>query len=168
MKRLSPPMHFGRRGVATIEFAIMLSLVLVPLTFGVTELGRAAYQYNTMTKMVRDAARHLSEVTPGTSTLAVKCLAITGVATNNGTTCSGSVLIPGLTVGHVTVCDRVTCPNTCNLIPVVVNGTTRGTVHLATVSIGPPGTAVAFASLVSAIVPSFSFGAISATFAVKA
>lgn len=46
-------------GVAILEFALVLPLLLL-LTFIVTEYGRALYQYNILTKSVRDAARYLS------------------------------------------------------------------------------------------------------------
>ena len=47
------------RGVSLIEFALVLPMLLL-LTFITTEFGRALYQYNTITKSVRDAARYLS------------------------------------------------------------------------------------------------------------
>jgi Flp pilus assembly protein TadG len=52
-----------QRGVAIIEFALVLPLLLI-LTFITTEFGRALYQYNTITKSVRDAARYLSVQDP--------------------------------------------------------------------------------------------------------
>ena len=45
------------RGVAMLEFTIVLPVILV-LILGVTELGRAMVRYNTLTKAVRDGARH--------------------------------------------------------------------------------------------------------------
>ena len=153
----------SQRGVAAVEFAIMLSFVLVPLTFGITELGRATYQYNTMTKGVRDAARYLSTVTPDTQVLAAQCVAITGLLANNGSACSNPVLVPGLTLSNVDVCDRVRCFNSCNLVPVVVSGVSRGTVNLVKVTISRQP----FVPLVGLGISSFTFGPISATFAVK-
>lgn len=52
-------MNNKQRGVAIIEFALILPLLLV-LTFITTEFGRALYQYNIIAKSVRDAARYLS------------------------------------------------------------------------------------------------------------
>ena len=49
----------SQRGVAIIEFALVLPLLLI-LTFITTEFGRAMYQYNALTKSVRDATRYLS------------------------------------------------------------------------------------------------------------
>lgn len=51
-------------GVAMVEFAIILPLLLL-LLFGVTELGRALYQQNTLYKAVEAGARYLAR-TSGT------------------------------------------------------------------------------------------------------
>jgi Flp pilus assembly protein TadG len=55
-----------QRGVALVELALVLPILLV-MTFIVTEFGRAIYQYNTITKSVRDAARYLTTQTPNSS-----------------------------------------------------------------------------------------------------
>lgn len=52
-------MQKNEKGVAAVEFALVLPLLLI-LTFITTEFGRALYQYNTLTKSVRDAVRYLS------------------------------------------------------------------------------------------------------------
>ena len=152
-----------QRGAAAVEFAILLALVLVPLTLGVAEMGRAAYYYNTMSKGVRDAARFMILQTPGTRELEAKCLAITGSSANSGGGCTQPVLVPGLVTGEVTVCDRVLCAASHNLVPVTVNGVTLGTANLVTVTISGQ----VFRSLLGAALD-FTFGPISATFSVKA
>lgn len=53
-----------QQGSALVEFALVLPLLLI-LCFVITELGRAYYQYNTLAKSVREAARFLSVRTPG-------------------------------------------------------------------------------------------------------
>ncbi|MDP3822974.1 MAG: pilus assembly protein [Burkholderiales bacterium] len=53
-----------QRGVAIVEFALVLPFLLL-LTFITTEFGRAIWQYNTLTKSVRDSVRYLSIQTPG-------------------------------------------------------------------------------------------------------
>jgi len=53
-----------QRGLAAMEFAIALPLIIL-VALAVTELGRGLYQYNTLTKAVRDGARHLSNVAVG-------------------------------------------------------------------------------------------------------
>ncbi len=57
-------MRQRQHGVAILEFALVLPLLLI-LTFITTEYGRALYQYNTLAKSVRDAARYLSVQVPG-------------------------------------------------------------------------------------------------------
>jgi len=58
-------MDTRQRGVALVEFAFVLPLLLV-LSLLAAELGRAVYRYNTTAKAVRDAVRYLSVQTPGT------------------------------------------------------------------------------------------------------
>ena len=57
-------MNKRQKGVAIVEFALILPFLLL-LTFITTEFGRAIWQYNTLTKSVRDSARYLSIQTPG-------------------------------------------------------------------------------------------------------
>jgi len=142
-----------QRGAAAIEFALLFP-VLAALTFGVTEFGRAIYQYNTIAKSVRDAARFQSSVSSG-DTLAARCLAVTGSTAVSGTSCGrGTSLLPGLNLVHATACDRVTCPATHNLRP-----TGRGVVNLVTITV----TGYPFTSMVPFVMPSITFGPISAT-----
>ena len=91
------------RGVAAVELALLMPLLLA-LTFGTTELGRAIYTYNTLDKTVRDAVRHLSQHGPGDPVIIAeaKCLAVFG-----NLTCVGTPVAPGLTTGAVAVCDSV-------------------------------------------------------------
>jgi hypothetical protein len=79
-------MKATQRGVAIVEFALILPLLLL-LTFTVTEFGRAMYQYNTITKSVRDAARYLSMQTPGSAAAitAARNLIVYGNTAGTGT-----------------------------------------------------------------------------------
>jgi len=83
------------RGVAIIEFALILPMLLI-MTFIVIEMGRAVMEYNTIAKALRDAARYLSLQTPGTKTAEAKNLVVYG---NPGGT--GPQLLPGLTTAQV-------------------------------------------------------------------
>lgn len=74
----------NQSGVALVEFALILPLLLV-MTFIVTEFGRAIYQYNTLTKSVRDAARYLSIQTPDTRIEEARNLIVYGNTTGDGT-----------------------------------------------------------------------------------
>lgn len=53
--RLSKPRR--ESGLATLEFAICAPLLFL-LMLGTAEFGRVLFQYNTLTKAVRDGARH--------------------------------------------------------------------------------------------------------------
>lgn len=55
-----PSLPSGQLGVAVIEAAIILPLVIF-LMLAVAEIGRAISQYNTLTKAVRDAARYVAD-----------------------------------------------------------------------------------------------------------
>ena len=118
-----------RRGVATVEFSILIVPLLL-LLFGVTEYGRAIYQYNTLVKSVRSAARYLSTVQAGSGYAAARCLAVYGT-----TNCSGSPLAPGLTTNMVTICDAsiASCQATH-----LSQHTGHGTINLVTVTINDP------------------------------
>lgn len=84
-------------GVAIVEFALVLPLLLI-LTFITTEFGRALYQYNVLTKSVRDAARYMSTQTPGDTTKypIAKNLVVYGNPAGSGTP-----LVIGLTAAQV-------------------------------------------------------------------
>lgn len=51
----------GQRGIAAVEFAIILPVVML-LMLATAELGRVFYQYNTLTKAVENGARYLAAV----------------------------------------------------------------------------------------------------------
>jgi hypothetical protein len=86
-----------QRGTAIVEFALILPLLLV-LTFTVTELGRAFYQYNVLTKSVREAARYLSTRTAGATAEIAKAKKIIVYGSPNG---SGNAILPGLSLSNV-------------------------------------------------------------------
>jgi Flp pilus assembly protein TadG len=140
-----------QRGVASVELAFLI-IPLVLLTFGTTEFGRAIYQYNTLAKATRDAARFLSGQGPGDAVdlASAKCLAVYG-----NTDCSGGItLLPGLTTDMVTVCDSISCPSTNLNQP-----TGSGVINLVTVTIS----GYQFTSLVPFIAPNMTFNNISTT-----
>lgn len=91
----------GQRGVALLEFTILVPLLLL-LLFGITEFSRALFEFDTLDKATRDACRYLSTQAPGNSAAqaVATCLAVYG-----DTDCSGPPLAPGLTTGMVVICD---------------------------------------------------------------
>ncbi len=85
-------------GQSLLEFAVVLPLMLV-IAFGVTEFGRAFYQYNTLSKALRDGARYMSSHTYSTSEQSnAKNMVIYG-----NTSGTGSPVLPGLTSGQIAV-----------------------------------------------------------------
>ena len=58
-RKKSTSMSARQRGVAIIEFTIVLP-ILVVLLLAVAEIGRAFLQFNTLTRAVRDSARYVS------------------------------------------------------------------------------------------------------------
>ncbi|SIT45911.1 TadE-like protein [Paraburkholderia piptadeniae] len=92
------------RGAVAVEFAF-LAIPLTLLLLGIAEFGNAYYQYNTIDKSVRDAARMLSAYSPLQAdypVAAAQCLVAYG---NTG--CSGSPLVGGLKTSMVVICDQV-------------------------------------------------------------
>jgi hypothetical protein len=142
-------------GVVAVELAI----VLIPLTmllFGITELGRAFYQYDTIVKSARSAARYLSVQTTGVGIPQAKCLVVAG--TMDPDACAPP-LVSGLTGGMVTVhyIDGVsTCP------PGVVTGC--GAINLVEVCVNCADSAekFQFVSVAKLFVPDIAFGEIRA------
>lgn len=78
-----------QQGAAAIEFALVL-VFMIPLAFGITELGRAFYQYNTLVKATRDGARALASGGAASAGKA-RCLTVYG-----SPDCSGDPLLEGL------------------------------------------------------------------------
>jgi hypothetical protein len=138
-----------QRGVAAVEFGILI----IPLTlmlFGLSEYGRAIYQYNTLVKATRDATRYLTAVAPGNGWTEARCLARYG---NIG--CDGSPLAPNLTAEMVEICDATNCSATHALV-----STGSGAVNLVTVTISD----FEFKSLINFPIGGLSAGAPDITF----
>ena len=133
-----------------------MGIVLIPLTvltFGITELGRAMYQYNAIAKATRDAARFLSAQGPGMGYAEAKNLVVCGQTGS----CGDSALVPGLTTAMVGICDSVAsvaCASTHAAQP-----TGSGAINLVTVTV----TGYPFTSVVPFVVPSMTFNPISTT-----
>ena len=140
-----------QRGVAAVEFALLIIPMLL-MVFGITEFGRAMYQYNTLVKATRDATRYLSTQAPGSGVGTAQCLAVYG---NKTCGAAGEELVPGLTTGMVTVCDANSCPGTHSSV-----ATGAGVVNLVTVTIQ----GYQFQSVVSFSIAGLSVGLPNITF----
>lgn len=130
-----------------------LGIVIVPLVllaFGITEFGRAFYQYNTLAKATRDAARFLSAQGAGDpiELATARCIAVHG-----NRDCSGDPLVPDLTADMVVVLDSSNSASHAN------QPTGSGVVNLVTVQV----TGYPFTSLVSFVVPNMTFSPIATT-----
>jgi Flp pilus assembly protein TadG len=87
-----------QNGVAIVEFALILPFLLL-LTFITTEFGRAIWEYNTLAKSVRDAARYLSTRTPSS---AVEMANARNLLVYGNLAGTGSPLALGLSLANVT------------------------------------------------------------------
>lgn len=97
------------RGIATIEFAICAP-VLVFLMLATAEVGRLLFQYNTLTKTVRDGVRYAATNASVGTTRVVNITTQVRTDTRNlvvtgNTAGTGSAVLPGLTVNNITVND---------------------------------------------------------------
>jgi len=91
----------SQRGQSLLEFAMVLPLLLL-IALGVIEFGRAYFQYNTLSKAVREGARYMSMHAYDPIELA-KVQNITVYGNREGT---GSACLPGLTVGNIAITPR--------------------------------------------------------------
>lgn len=100
---------FTERGVATVEFAIVLPLILF-LILAVAELGRGFIQYNALTRAARDAVRYVAsnalfgqtQTVQLTSDLRTNAANVLVYGTSNAV---GQPLLPGLSPANVTLTD---------------------------------------------------------------
>jgi Flp pilus assembly protein TadG len=94
----------GQRGLATTEFVIVLPVMLL-LMLATAELGRAFYQYNILTKAVRDGARYLAsnaiQGTTGVINIGGAQTATQNLVVYGNTTGSGSPLLEGWSTSAV-------------------------------------------------------------------
>ena len=65
----------SQRGVAAVELALVM-IPLVLMAFGITEFGRAMYQYNTLAKSARQAVRVMSLAPGNTAEATARCMAV--------------------------------------------------------------------------------------------
>jgi Flp pilus assembly protein TadG len=100
-KKLSGARLSRECGQSLLEFAITLPLLLL-LAVGTIEFGRAFYQYNTLSKAVREAARYMASK-PYNSTERTNAARIAVYGNVTGT---GTPILPGLTTSKIVVTPR--------------------------------------------------------------
>lgn len=133
-----------QKGVAAVEFALLLTL-LVPIAFGCTEFGRLFYQYNTLLKATRPAARAMSLAPGNVNQATALCLAVYGnPVCPVPDSAQDTPLVPGLTAANVFFITNDPASN----------GVSAGNVPVVRVEIRN----FAFVSLVPWVVPSFTLG----------
>jgi len=115
------------KGLAAIEFTLVMLGFFAPLLLGSVEIGRVLYSYNTVVKSVREAARFMSvrsttDADYNSKVTAAKCLVVYG---NEG--CTGGALVSGLTTGMVTLTSsNFTGTTSFKMITVTVTGFNLG------------------------------------------
>jgi len=93
----------AQEGQSLLEFAIVLPLFLL-IAFGITEFGRAYYQYNTLSKAIRDGARYMSSHTYSSTEISnAQKMVVYGNTTGGGCPGSGCPVLPGLTASSITI-----------------------------------------------------------------
>ena len=96
-----------QRGIMTVEFIIVAPILLL-LMAAVSEFGHAMYQYNTLTKVVRDGARYLAanSIKGSTNYILIDTTDITeteNLVVYGNTAGTGTPRLPGLSSSDVTV-----------------------------------------------------------------
>jgi hypothetical protein len=123
------------RGAIAIEFALV-ALVLLPLIFGVIDLGRAFYAYDVLAKSVRSASRYLAtdDTEDPDRRLGARCIVLTGSAAISGTACLiAKPQLPDLDSADVKI--DILTPATNPGVKDISTGPTTGAIDLVTVSV---------------------------------
>lgn len=147
----------SQSGVAAVELGLLL-IPLITLVFGISEYGRAMYQYNALGKAVRDGTRYLSQYEAGDAAAIAqaRCLVAYG-----NIACKDAPLVPGLDTS--TMNTKILVNDSKNdismkLQPITANGVTVGVANLVRVTVsGYEFTPLSFVS------QSFTFDSISVT-----
>lgn len=147
-----------QRGVAAVEMAFVLPIMLM-MAFGITEFGRALYQYDGLVKATRGAVRYLAQQDLANTDidLGVVHQRTKNIAVCGKEDCSGlPPLVDGLSTSLVAVCDYAT--DACKTTHKGVE-TGKGTVDMASVTID----GFSFKSMITYVVPDMPFTPIKLT-----
>lgn len=99
-----------RRGVAAVEFAFVLSLLLLPLLVGIWEVGRMVQMQQVLTNAAREGARQAAtgQYTNGqVQTIVTQYLQVAGVPTTNVTVNVSDLTNPSSDVSQATYLDNL-------------------------------------------------------------
>lgn len=125
LNRLSAPRPSGEEGVAAVEFAIVV-IVLLLIVAGIVEFGRAFWYYDALTKATRDGARYMSSANvatiASTSSTTAKALVVS--------TANAARISPALASGNV----DVTCLDSSYGVVTCQNNTAPANVRVAIVN----------------------------------
>lgn len=122
--QLLNPTPARQRGAAAVEFAIVLSVLMLVLA-GTVEIGRALWYYDALAKGTRDAARYLSTVAAGN--LNGQLAQARNIVVAAGT----SARVPAMSAALVTAGCDAPAPLNCATVP-------AGGIGTVTVSVGYP------------------------------
>lgn len=128
------PMRRHMGGVVAVELALV-AIPLVLITLATIDYARAMFVYDQLDKAVRDGARYLTFFDPADAGNYPVALAKNRMLYGS-VSGSGPTIVPGLTAGMISVCDRVdasACPGetfanvstgtgTVNLVKVTISG----------------------------------------------
>lgn len=121
-------------GAAAVELALV-AIPLVMMVLAAVDFARAMFVYDQLAKAARDGARYLSFFDPSASAQYPVTLAKNRMLYGS-VTAGSSTIVPGLTAGMITICDRVdssACPGetfanvptgtgAINLVKVTISG----------------------------------------------
>ena len=90
-------------GIVSVEFTILMAFVYVPFVLGTIEIGRVLYQYNTLTKSLRESAKYISLNSATLPTYAAQVTIAKNLAVFGNIGGTGSPIVPGLTTAKITI-----------------------------------------------------------------
>jgi TadE-like protein len=111
-------MKKGQKGVAIVEFALILPFLLL-LTFITTEFGRAIWEYNTLTKSVRDASRYLAIQPVGTKITEARNLMVFGNLAGSGSPLALNLSLANVPAGSCCTWQEITSTPVNGSAPVI-------------------------------------------------
>ena len=113
------------RGAVAVELALLLVFILVPMIFGIADLGRVLFHYNALTKSVRDGAKLMSLCDPAFPNYGAFQTQARRLVVFGNTDGTGNPLVNGLTIGNVDIANPAPA-GTLRMVRVTVTGFSLG------------------------------------------